>query len=86
MRIKPMKITKIGLYKTRSGDITEIVDIRDEHLGIWPIIDKGGFSYTRYGGASSNYNSQDDKPAEEHHRDVDLVEYISQETHPEYYL
>jgi len=82
----PMKVTKIGMYKTRSGDLTEIVEIRDDHLGIWPIIDKGGFSYTRYGGASSSYNSQDDKPAEGYYRDSDLVEYIAQETHPEYYL
>ena len=73
-------ITKIGMYKNRSGDLVEIVEIRDDQLGVWPIIDKGGFSYTRYGGASSCYNSETAKPTEEHYRDADLVEYINLNT------
>ena len=83
-------IVKTGTYyKTRGGDLAYVeyyfeASIWHYRGKIFKDEDVTDQSWTEFGGVSGDYNLKDWK--ERYIEDDDLVEHLSKETHPEYYL
>ena len=78
-----------GFYITRGGVLAEVTEVWDAPNSIWPIngvVNEYVITWTRFGGANSSYDILDEAFLPHLEDADDLIERITRETHPEYFL
>ena len=88
---KPFPCLEVGkFYATRSKQIVQITH-EDPHGGVWRFSgfvqgEKQRHMFTSQGGFGTGYKTTNDPKNVWFTEDLDLMEEVSKETHPEYFL